>query len=142
MRDVPNIQYFSTLLGSCEYDIYIFSVLYYRNWNKMKTLYDQTILTFYRICLHCNYSRFSISIKITWKGVLSEDISVNPTMSLKYTVTHLKASGSTDRPSLNLSATDLCNIRYINWWIDIKYFSVSTLFRLDFGTVLTVWYFF
>lgn len=43
----------------------------------------------------------------TWKGVLWDERSVKPTISLKYIVTQLNSSGSTGLPSRNLSATDL-----------------------------------
>jgi hypothetical protein len=43
----------------------------------------------------------------TCMGVLSEEIDVNPTISLKYIVTQANASGSTTRPCLSSSATDL-----------------------------------
>lgn len=43
----------------------------------------------------------------TWKGVLSADIAVKPTISLKYIVTRSKASGSTPIPFVKQLATGL-----------------------------------
>lgn len=49
----------------------------------------------------------SLSRSITWKGVLTAESSVKPTISLKYIVTQSKLSASTGSPRLRASATDL-----------------------------------
>lgn len=53
----------------------------------------------------------SSTILRTWNGVLSADIAVKPTMSLKYMVTKSNASGSTPIPFVKQLATGLNQIK-------------------------------
>lgn len=66
-------------------------------------------------CLQKDEQKKSVAIvriALTCNGVLSADIVVKPTMSLKYIVTQSKLSASTLLPRFNCSATGLGSISY------------------------------